>query len=56
MFSAFVIKNGHALKRRLKIGIRLPSWVEVLSGLAEGDTVVTEKAYSLVDGMEVRVR
>ena len=54
--SAFVIQNGRALKRRIKIGIRLPDWVEVLSGLQEGEKVATEKAYSLVDGMEVRVQ
>ncbi len=56
VYSAFVIKDGHAFKRRLKVGIRLPAWVEVLNGLQEGEVVATEKAYSLVDGMEVRVR
>ncbi len=53
VYSAFVIKNGRAYKHVLKIGIKQSRYVEVLSGLKEGDRVVTQKAYSLVDGMEV---
>jgi len=53
IYSAFTIKNGRASKHILKIGIKQSHYVEVLSGLKEGDQVVTRKAYSLVDGMEV---
>ncbi len=53
IYSAFVIKDGKAEKRILRIGITGTDWVEVLSGLAEKESVVTDKAYSLTEGMEV---
>ena len=31
-------------------------YIEVTAGLIEGEQVATEKAYSLVDGMEVAVQ
>lgn len=55
VYSAFVIKKGIARERLLKIGLKQADKIEVLAGLKEGDQVVTEKAYSLVDGMEVVV-
>ncbi len=53
IYSAFVITNGKVHRRILKVGIKQARYAEVLSGLQEGERVVTKKAYSLVDGMEV---
>lgn len=53
IYSAFVIQNRKAEKRTLRIGITGSEWVEVRSGLSENEPVVTDKAYSLTDGMEV---
>lgn len=52
-YSAFVITNGKVHKRVLNVGIKQSHFIEVLSGLRQGEQVVTQKAYSLVDGMEV---
>jgi multidrug efflux pump subunit AcrA (membrane-fusion protein) len=43
-------------KRKVQTGIKHDDFVEVLSGLAEGELVATQKAYSLTDGMKVNVR
>ncbi len=56
IYSVFVIRGNKAEKRKVNIGIRNNNFVEVLSGLKPGETVATEKAYSLIDGMEVVVR
>ncbi len=56
LFHVFVVKNGKALKHRVTVGIRQARRVEILSGLKAGDQVVTDKAYSLTNGMEVEVR
>jgi len=55
VFSAFVLKDKIVEKRVLTIGIMHDDYVEVLSGLAAGERVATQKAYSLTDGMEVVV-
>ena len=56
VFSVFVVKNGKALKQKVTVGIRQNNRFEILSGLKAGDKVVTDKANSLTDGMEVTVR
>ncbi len=53
VYSVFVIHDNKAEKRTIQIGIRNKKQVEILSGLNPGETVATEKAYSLTDGMEV---
>jgi multidrug efflux pump subunit AcrA (membrane-fusion protein) len=53
VYSVFVVHDQKAEKRTIQIGIRNKNLVEVLSGLNPGETVATEKAYSLTDGMEV---
>ena len=53
VYSVFVVKKGRAFKRNLQIGLKQARWIEILSGVRAGETVVTQKAYSLVDGMEV---
>ena len=56
IFKAFTVENGQAKEHILKIGLKQARQIEVLAGLKEGDLVVTDKAYSLVDGMEVIVK
>ena len=36
-----VVHDGHAEERRVRVGVRNWDWVEVLSGVAEGDRVIT---------------
>lgn len=55
VFSAFVLQDGHAVKRHLEVGIVGADKVEVLSGLMENEQVITMKTYSLTDGMKVKV-
>ena len=52
---AFVIEDGIARQRTLKLGRTLGDDREVLDGLAGGDSVVLDPPESLVDGAEVRV-
>lgn len=56
VFSVFVLKEGNVVEKRvIKAGILHDDFVEVLDGLNIGDKVAVEKAYSLIDGMEVEV-
>ena len=43
----FVVKEGKAERREIKLGLRRPGYVEVLEGLNEGDRVVVEGAFRL---------
>lgn len=54
--STFVLQNNTVEKRLIKVGIMQNDYIEVTAGLIEGEQVATEKAYSLVDGMEVAVQ
>lgn len=56
IYSVFVVKGNKVEKRQVKTGIQQNHFVEVISGLKDGEQVATEKAYSLTDGMEVQVR
>lgn len=55
IYSAFVVEGNTVEKRHLLLGILDNDRVEVCSGLKESERVVSEKAYSLTDGMEVIV-
>jgi len=52
---AFVVVDGQARMRALKLGRTLGDDREVLDGLAGGDTVVVAPADTLADGAHVRV-
>lgn len=52
--SVWVIGEDHRLQRRIvEIGSRQPGWVEILSGLAEGETLVRANFPRLREGIEV---
>lgn len=45
----YVVRNGSAVLRDIKIGLRTDEYVEVLEGLAEGETVVLSTISSADD-------
>jgi hypothetical protein len=51
----FVIEEGRAKFRAVKVGVRSETGVEVLDGVTENDTVVTQRARPLVDGDKLRI-
>jgi HlyD family secretion protein len=52
-WQAFVLKNERAKKVKVETGARTPDWVEVKSGLAEGDQVVLFPSDTVVDGVKL---
>lgn len=56
VYSVFVLKDMQVEKREVQIGTKHDDYVEVIHGLAEGELVANQKAYSLTDGMKVRVQ
>ncbi|HNX33488.1 MAG TPA: efflux RND transporter periplasmic adaptor subunit [Kiritimatiellia bacterium] len=54
-FLAFVVKDGRAETRELKIGARDGNVVEVSQGLKVGEQVVTMGQHRLTDGLAVRL-
>jgi len=55
-WAVFVVKNNKALKREVKIGQRTGLAAEILSGLAEGEDVISHPDNSIGDGSRVRPR
>ena len=51
----FTVIGGQAVKTRITIGQRGPGWVEVTSGLAPGDVVVTAGQLRIREGAPVEV-
>jgi len=39
----YVLKNGEALRREIKTGIKNPDYIQVLSGLEAGEKVIIPK-------------
>lgn len=53
-WNVFVIDGSRARTRKVEIGHRSPSYVQVLKGLAEGETVILHPPNSVADGTSVR--
>jgi membrane fusion protein (multidrug efflux system) len=51
----FVVENGQAQPRSVETGVRTDSTVQVTSGLAVGDTVITSGIQQLRPGLPIRV-
>jgi len=49
----FVVENGAALRREVKLGKRRPGEVEIVNGLQENERVVVEGTQNLRDGITV---
>jgi RND family efflux transporter MFP subunit len=52
----FVVENGKAVRREVALGLRNTTMVEVLSGLKEGESVIVEGSFGLIDGSPVEVK
>ena len=52
---AVVGADGAAHKKSVKVGIRTPTTVQILSGLAPSDDVISEGGYGLDDGTKVKI-
>ncbi len=50
----YVIENGHAQQREIRVGQRAPGAVEVVDGLSAGETLVAAGLQRLSDGIAVR--
>jgi len=53
--SVFVVENGRAVRRAVKIGIRGREQAEVTDGLAAGEVVVLNPPAGLKEGARLRV-
>jgi multidrug efflux pump subunit AcrA (membrane-fusion protein) len=51
----FVYDNGKASIQEVRLGLEGEQYVEVLTGLQDGDEVITAGQYELADGMPVKV-
>jgi membrane fusion protein (multidrug efflux system) len=51
----FLVKDGTAEKRLVRIGQRRVGSVQIVQGLADGDLVVTEGTQKLRDGARVQI-
>ena len=54
-YSLFAVKNGQAEPREVKTGTRTKATVQILAGLALGDTVITSNLLRLGPGVPVQV-
>jgi HlyD family secretion protein len=55
-WAVFVVKNNRALKREVKVGQRTGLAAEVLSGLIDGEEVISHPDNSIEEGTRVRPR
>ena len=51
----FVVDEGRAIEREVKLGSRMPGQVEIISGLEAGEEIVTQGVQRLRDGLPVRM-
>ena len=49
----YTIEDGHAAMRQVTHGVRNQGWVEILSGLSEGEPVITEGVIKVRNGAPV---
>ena len=54
--NVFVVEGDHVRQRPVKVGLGNHSATELLSGVIEGDVVVTDDPSLLADGMKVSIR
>lgn len=51
--TVYIVENGKAVQKTVKLGQRQPGWVEILSGIVAGDEIVTAGQMKLFDGADV---
>jgi len=52
----FVARDGRAARREVSIGLEDVDYLEILDGLAEGESVIVEGNYGLEDGARIEVK
>jgi len=52
-WAVFAVREGHARKARVEVGLRNADWAEVAKGLELGDRVVLYPSDQVVEGVEV---
>ncbi|MFC7442710.1 hypothetical protein [Laceyella putida] len=52
----YVVREGKAVEKAVRVGKRNEQWVEILSGLLASDQVVVNPSKGLVNGMDVNVQ
>ncbi len=52
----FVAENGKAVKREVTLGLKNTTMIEVLDGLKEGDLVIVEGNFGLIEGTPVEIK
>ena len=55
-YKVFVCKNGVASESRVVPGLRTKNRIEIIEGLAEGDTVITSGILSLKPGNKIQIK
>ncbi len=50
----YTIEDGRASMREVTHGVRNQGWVEILTGLSEGEEVITEGVIKIRNGAPVR--
>jgi hypothetical protein len=56
MERVFVVQDHKAGLRLVRTGSKTDSHLEILSGLAEGETVITQGNLNLIDGQPVVIK
>jgi membrane fusion protein (multidrug efflux system) len=54
--SVWIVRNGKAVSTPISTGVRSDVMIEVLSGIAAGDTVITTGLMQLTPGIPVQVQ
>lgn len=52
----FVVENGRAVKRQVRIGRERDSKLEILEGLQPGDQLIAEQSIEIAEGVRVQAR
>ncbi|MEW6377141.1 MAG: efflux RND transporter periplasmic adaptor subunit [Thermodesulfobacteriota bacterium] len=55
-WAVFIVKNGRAQQREVKVGHRTGLIAEILSGLEEGEEIITHPDDSIKEGIRIRPR
>jgi RND family efflux transporter MFP subunit len=51
----YVVRDGRSVKRDVTLGLQSSDWVEILSGLEEGEPVIVDGNFGLEEGASVRI-
>jgi RND family efflux transporter MFP subunit len=54
LFYVFVVENGKAVRRTVRVGNETDSSLEIVEGLKAGDQLIAEQSIELADGVPIR--